>query len=134
MLARLTKILTLVFLASCGQPAFQAPEAAEEIAWVEELLDLDSSHVKVTLEESMILTPSKVGNIIIGECINGDIRLLRSWWEKASSHYKRMLVLHEIGHCLQGLDHDNAILDGCPISYMYPTITALTPECIDRMF
>ena len=41
-------------------------------------------------------------------------------------HEKEILIAHEAGHCVLGLDHNDKIKeDGCPVSVMYPHIVQL---------
>jgi hypothetical protein len=44
-------------------------------------------------------------------------------WDKTSELQKKLVLIHEIGHCDKNLEHDNKLLkDGCPASIMYQSL------------
>lgn len=42
------------------------------------------------------------------------------FWLDSDQDGREQLLMHELGHCAKGLEHNNALLsDGCPVSIMY---------------
>jgi len=59
------------------------------------------------------------------------VRVHLATWKTLSEAQKQWLINHEIGHCHEGLSHDNELdSEGCPVSKMFRHI----PEdrCIGR--
>lgn len=60
-----------------------------------------------------------------GECIKLDfnpniVTINREEWTRASKKQKQWLINHELGHCRDGLDHNNTLQNnGCPQSVMF---------------
>lgn len=52
------------------------------------------------------------------------ISVLAPWWRhKTDDTYRELLIFHELGHCLLGLDHDETLDDNdVPTSIMYPQL------------
>ena len=45
------------------------------------------------------------------------------WFNKVNDYYKRILVLHELGHCeLRRGHNDNRFTAGCPLSIMHSNV------------
>lgn len=52
-------------------------------------------------------------------------------WKKLSAIQKQWLINHELGHCVEGLEHDNELdSDGCPLSKMFWHVPE--EKCIGR--
>lgn len=48
------------------------------------------------------------------------IEIKKGWWERATSHSREALILHELGHCVLHRRHDDRMLaDGTPASIMH---------------
>jgi hypothetical protein len=57
----------------------------------------------------------------VGYCYRAtnSIEILRSYWKETSPIRQQMLIFHELGHCLLGKKHSDAIFqDGCGASIM----------------
>lgn len=51
------------------------------------------------------------------------ITLDPEYWAEASAAQREILVLHELGHCVGGLEHVETIgEDNCPVSLMFPKV------------
>lgn len=91
-----------------------------EAEWGNFAMDLN-----VTLEDQIDI-PSAAGGTTIGVCDLGwpkRVMLLRGWWYVMSDDAHRVLMYHELGHCLLNRPHDTDINpDGAPASIMYPII------------
>lgn len=67
---------------------------------------------------------------VVGVCItytNGykEIQVDRDGWIEFDENYREELILHELGHCILGRDHDNNLISSSlrtPKSIMYPYI------------
>lgn len=53
---------------------------------------------------------------------------LRSAWDRYTETERKLLVFHELLHCLKGLSHDETVGPEGPESIMYPRVFELTPE------
>lgn len=65
-----------------------------------------------------------------GVCNNYDagipeVIISKQYWDKYDETSRTLLVFHELGHCLLGLSHDMAVINGEPESIMWPTSTQL---------
>lgn len=57
----------------------------------------------------------------------------KDYWNGFSYKKRQLTILHEFGHCLYNMGHDERLRpDGCPISIMYPTV--LSEVCIERHY
>lgn len=75
-----------------------------------------------------------VGQGTVGLCtewLHGPQVLLNSdWWFAAGDVGRWVLTYHELGHCVLGREHNDALLaDGCPESLMYWSVTPVV-TCI----
>lgn len=60
---------------------------------------------------------------IVGYCEGGAITVDPDWWALATPTSQDSLIIHELGHCALGWEHDTlTIADGCPESVMYPSV------------
>lgn len=61
-----------------------------------------------------------IGICYIYESGDKDIAIKKEYWDKANEIQKKVLMFHELGHCLLGLDHDDTFLNppGRPKSFM----------------
>jgi hypothetical protein len=64
--------------------------------------------------------PSTVGLCTITSKTPPTITIDRSYWSKATSMEKETLMFHELGHCELKRKHRSDIVNGVPISLMYP--------------
>lgn len=80
--------------------------------------------------------PNDTPSNAIGYCLSyREVRVLKSFWESASSTERLTLLYHELGHCALGLDH----VDGTPDimnSYLLDERTAdkRWDELVNTMF
>ena len=61
----------------------------------------------------------------VGRCYYYESRVVmrRSFWESSSDVTKKILIFHELGHCLLFRKHDKTFLEtGRPRSLMYPVV------------
>jgi hypothetical protein len=68
-----------------------------------------------------------IGPKVVGVCYSIDewrlVTIRKSYWETIGPFQRKVLVYHELGHCLLGRDHDSTLVDGfCPKSMMYPSV------------
>lgn len=78
----------------------------------------------------MVFT-QQIGGKVIGQCTIPDqdkqfrrlIRIDRQVWDLIPDYVREALVFHELGHCVLGRQHDDAVDDnGCADSLMHPYI------------
>lgn len=51
------------------------------------------------------------------------IYINRKEWDRTSEVQKKLVLIHEIGHCDKNLEHTNKLLkDKCPVSIMYRSL------------
>jgi hypothetical protein len=61
---------------------------------------------------------------------NRSIWVSHYYWGKLSFFQRRMLLYHELGHCMLSMDHVDLMLDDeCPLSVMHPYIA--DDDCTD---
>lgn len=48
------------------------------------------------------------------------IEINENYWNRIGNYGKEQLLLHELGHCELGYDHNSKMLDNRPESIMYP--------------
>lgn len=59
------------------------------------------------------------------------IHINKKEWNNASELQKKLVLIHEIGHCDKDLEHTNVLLkDGCPASIMYQSL--FSSECFKK--
>lgn len=105
------RIALLALLTACGEeiPHEIAPEAQgyyEEFLEHSRAFDRDVSQTNVVIRMSP--TTPKVGPWEVkGFCQDGVVTLNSTYWQHMNDNQKRLLVYHELGHCLLGLDHSS---------------------------
>ena len=59
----------------------------------------------------------------IGTChsISKEIKILESYWTRASDSQKKLLIYHELAHCYLNRPHKSELVNGIPVSIMYPS-------------
>ena len=68
---------------------------------------------------------------VAGECVTGTfltptIRLNKIWVESSDRDYLKLLIFHELGHCVLGREHHmERLRSGSPESIMYPASVSL---------
>lgn len=59
------------------------------------------------------------------------IVVAKDYWDNASKDVKENIMLHELGHCILNLKHQNNLRkDGCPESVMHSD--KISPECYTK--
>jgi hypothetical protein len=105
------RIALLALLTACGgeNPTDIAPEAQgyyEEFLEHSRAFGRDVSQPPVAIRMSP--TTTKVGPWEVkGSCQDGVVTLNSTYWQYMNDNQKRLLVYHELGHCLLGLDHSS---------------------------
>ncbi len=97
-------------------PAFQTEIAAYEKAVGHKVPHFIAIHFEDDLP-----------NNAIGDCnmLRGEVRIKKSYWLNHSNTLRKVLILHELGHCDLNEDHrdEPSYWDtGCPASIMHPYI------------
>lgn len=141
---------------------YQEPPPTELYLYQQEYVDLAALR-SVFFTQSVRMKfgdPRKFPKKVVGLCYLGDDRLIKikpTYWDKASMTTKKVLVFHELTHCLCTRTHDfedgrqysNPVVervfkdlnffqktlpgymaDGCPLSIMHPTV--LDDDCMIR--
>lgn len=70
---------------------------------------------------------------LAGECFSGEmpkIYINQITWNKLTNNQRLVLVMHEMGHCILKLQHNEEVKNNCPVSYMFPSV--LTNNCIEQ--
>ncbi len=123
-------VLLALVLTSCGHPVppvFVDPVLGPYINKYCALLGKDCSQIEVSFVK---LPFSVIGECITDENDNRSIQVDPDFWTRVTqnANEKEALLLHELGHCVLGLGHNNRrLFDGCPASIMYPIDFGGTP-------
>lgn len=105
------RIALLALLTGCGSEISTqiAPEAEvyyQEFLEHSRAFGRDVSHETIVIQ--MAATTTKVGPWEVkGSCQDGVVTLNSKYWEHMNDDQKRLLVYHELGHCLLGLPHSS---------------------------
>lgn len=108
----------------CGK-AYQTPEVAEIVNDFESTYNIDASGTTIDFIDSYSSdTPNRVG-----ECnaIANHVTLLRKFWINADPDTQKILLFHELGHCVFHRRHTSEMYSDhfCPVSIMYPSVVPL---------
>jgi len=78
---------------------------------------LPINNLKITMVKSLSNSQA------IGTChsISKEIKILESYWTRASDSQKKLLVYHELAHCYLNRPHKSQLVNGIPVSIMYPS-------------
>lgn len=139
------RILILLVLTGCGNRVdgrkaaiVIAPEMATTIQDIQEEgaergVVLDLSLISVRLVETLA-NPSWAGTCGIGQ-EGPAIEISRPYWTKATEAQKYNLLIHEIGHCYFGLEHESGDLAfmNAVLLHAYE-VTANWDELNDKFF
>jgi hypothetical protein len=132
-------LVFMVFITSCGEDALVADSRRNTSAnsggaggfgsYLQEFnsyyyqyqgrrLDLASVDIQMVDE-----IPGSSGSAV-GSCNYGSrkIKILRSYWNRAGETSRKLTVFHELGHCYLRRGHTSTVIDGVPVSIMYPTL------------
>lgn len=110
--------LLLAANTSCGQPPYQDARVMVYVHEFEKLYDVKADSLNIRLVKGDLL-PNDPG--VVGLCVmNADKVFFREdFFGIADYTVKKLLVFHELGHCLLGREHkDDIYPDGCPKSIM----------------
>ena len=79
--------------------------------------NLPINDLKITMTNSLNNSQA------IGTCysVSKEIKILESYWNGASESQKRLLIYHELAHCYLNRPHKNKLVNGVPVSIMYPS-------------
>jgi hypothetical protein len=118
-------LLLLLMVASCGpKPEDQLNLHIDQEFFIYVDVFEDETGIKVNRTgirfEDKLSDPKR-----IGECFKyrgseeGEVRILKSWWDDTSETNRMILIMHELGHCTLNKGHNDAMFnDGCPKSMM----------------
>lgn len=67
-------------------------------------------------------TSEVAGSCLDGQFITPTITLNTTYWNTTDSTLKEIIMFHELGHCVLGRVHRLDIINGEPVSIMYPYI------------
>lgn len=98
------------------------------------------NEVRADVEEYLALFGGSADDVVIhferwegttaGLCKQGKITLNTGYWDRFTNQQQRVLVWHELGHCLADLGHtDKTEIGGCPASIMSTYLPQ--PGCAD---
>lgn len=78
---------------------------------------LPINNLKITMVNSLSSSQA------IGTCysLSKEIQILESYWKSASESQKKLLIYHELAHCYLNRPHKNQVVNGIPVSIMYPS-------------
>ncbi len=97
-----------------------------------ELRDIDLQNTsRITVGFSDSLEKSYIG-LCRSNSHQGEVLILRSFWDKATYNEKLMLTYHEFSHCLCDLDHYDGHLN--IMNTYLPVDSDYSPDMIDDLF
>lgn len=114
--------LVLLLLAGCGHVKYNGytnPAFNEYVKEFEITYNLDLTDYPIDFAE---LKPNT-----IGQCSYPDIKISKKQWDKLSNRKRKVVIFHELGHCIFKREHNKAlIVDSVgqlvPESIMYPAL------------
>ncbi len=128
MIKKLSSII-LIMLTSCGAANSPVPQDLLVIPYIQQFFNYygqDTSQIEIDLVDKFTNT---ITNGQVGLCTTGisvkynTIQLSRSYWNQASDISKKILLFHELGHCLFNRIHKIDLYpDNCPRSIMFPDV------------
>jgi hypothetical protein len=79
--------------------------------------NLPLSNLSISIVTSLGLSQA------IGTCnsITKEIQVLESYWNSANDSQKKILIFHELAHCYLNRSHNSNVVNGFPVSMMYPS-------------
>jgi hypothetical protein len=111
----LALILTLLVLTACGKTQYHInPEFTQYTATFTQL-----THFATPLDIDFGLTTPTLDGLCTIEDGKRSISINEPHWLKMNPGAKEQLMLHELGHCVLGLKHDDTLIDTKPASIMY---------------
>lgn len=73
-------------------------------------------------------------NAAVAKCVGKkSIVFTRKYFEAQTEQQRVVTAMHEIGHCSLNLAHEPALKDGCPVSFMHPSISS-HKNCLDAFY
>lgn len=130
----LIAVLLLTGCSTCNHPQWDMdPEFYDYAAQFYLEWDLLKGVTHPVADLSIRFAPQKelsaVAKNAVGVCdFDGNIKILRSFWDKSSPSVREILIFHEMGHCVLGKKHTKKVFacpevaDGCAKSVMFPII------------
>lgn len=122
---RRTLALSVFLLVACGKPPAQSAELLPYIQQFNDqygAYDINAFRVDIEIVDKLdgnIPAPNPLTGMVIGECINNRVEILRGVWILLTNTQQKSLVFHELGHCVFKRVHtDKQYPDGCPLSIM----------------
>lgn len=121
------KINKLVFLflifSGCGNSNSQTNATlslGEFNPYYNSFVTLASMYHKALPHHGLIIKFSKLTGSILGQCTMSTniIEIDYTAWPNLSSIEKKLLLYHEMGHCLLGREHNNVVTNKRPVSIM----------------
>ena len=110
--------LTMAFNIACGPPPYKDSRVAPYIKEFEETYHVDASFITARLADGDLI---KNQADVVGLCEMNKRRITfrKDMWDAFGYQEKKILVFHELGHCVFDRDHrDDVYPDGCPKSIM----------------
>jgi len=114
-----------ILLIGCGKPIKGVQDDAFKayIEHFETMQNVSTEFTSVTFIDSIQDDPNSQ-YYTIGYCDpnTNSVKILKSFWDTAPNSERRTVIMHELGHCVLNLDHDDQLnnrwSDGCPNSFM----------------
>ena len=120
--------VSVLLLCGCGKTL-----ALGQYAWAVKAFEQAARDQGRTLivDDLIIEVSQDLDSRVAGECVTGTfltptIRLNKIWVESSDREYLKLLIFHELGHCVLGREHHmNRLRTGSPESIMYPASVSL---------
>lgn len=130
----LTKIFPYILLfatVGCVTYPGMRPVTSDIYRLVDELSDLGIETKKPLYFADLQEYGDDRDSRVLGVCVGTSIWLDYKEWQGRSDIHKKALLIHEYGHCLYGMYHNDMLFpDLCPVSLMHSYIP---PEyCLNR--
>lgn len=104
-------LLALTLLTACGRSGFLDTSIFTKYIEIFQRESIVYRH-PAEVTDLVIKFSSDLDDKIVGQCRQQEgatplILINVSWWEKLTVDQKEILLLHEMGHCVLGLSHDD---------------------------
>jgi hypothetical protein len=131
-------VTTLIFLSLCNTTlnSFLARDLVSEalkdfkITYRKILPEFDSKY-NIVLDSTKIFFSEDLEEPVVGLCefsVPRKITIDALYWSKATKTQRKLLMFHELGHCVFNREHkEDKYTDGCPKSIMSSVL--MTPDC-----
>lgn len=128
-------VILLLLLCSCDAPQRWTDPAFDPI-----ITDIkDKYGIEINSGVFLGRSPSDRNQALVevAHCFKGSniVAVDKDMWKPKSTRQKEMLLIHEAGHCMYGLGHNEELVNGKPVSIMHSMISTfdITDEEMEEL-